>query len=136
MNGRRTLIIALVGFFSFLSGGWLIQRGTARAGTTYEHARLFQDVLAYIAEHSVDTLTERQLYDMAIDGLLAQIDDPYANFLRPDDVNQLRERTSGTYGGLGMQIDSRDGWITVIAPMADSPALEAGIESGDRIVAV
>jgi carboxyl-terminal processing protease len=136
MNGHRTLIIALVGFFSFLSSGWLIQRGTTRAGTAYEHARLFQDVLAYIAEHSVDTLTESRLYDMAIDGLLAQLDDPYANFLRPEDVSQLRERTSGTYGGLGMQIDSRDGWITVIAPMVDSPALEAGIESGDRIVAV
>jgi carboxyl-terminal processing protease len=136
MNGRRALILGLVGFVSFLSGGWLVQRGTARAGTAYEHARLFQDVLAHIAEHSVDTLNESQLYDMAIDGLLAQLNDPYANFLRPEDVNQLRERTSGTYGGLGMQIDVRDGWITVIAPMADSPALEAGIEAGDRIVGV
>ncbi|UCD23018.1 MAG: PDZ domain-containing protein [Gemmatimonadota bacterium] len=136
MNGRRGLILALVAFFSFLSGGWLIQRGTMRAGTAYEHARLFQDVVAYIAEHSVDTLDEGQLYDLAIDGLLAQLNDPYASFLRPDDVGELRERTTGTYGGLGMQIDARDGWITVIAPMADSPALEAGIEGGDRIVEV
>jgi carboxyl-terminal processing protease len=73
---------------------------------------------------------------MAIDGLLEQLDDPYANYLGPEDVADLRERTSGTYGGLGMQIDVRDGWITVIAPMAETPAEAAGIESGDRIIEV
>jgi carboxyl-terminal processing protease len=136
MKGSRLLVLALVGFISFLSGGWLLQRGTERSGNVYESARLFEDVLAHIAEYGVDTVDERQLYDMAIDGLLEQLEDPYASFLRPNDVAQLRERTSGTYGGLGMQIDVRDGWITVIAPMADTPAEEAGIESGDRIVEV
>jgi len=136
MKGSRFLVFALVGFVSFLSGGWLLQRGTARAANVYESARLFEDVLAHVAEYAVDTVNEQQLYDMAIEGLLEQLDDPYASFLRPDDVSQLRERTSGSYGGLGMQIDVRDGWITVIAPMAGTPAEEAGIESGDRIVEV
>ena len=136
MLGRRVHVVAVVSVVSLMSGGWLLQQGVTRAGTTYEKARMFQDVLAHIAKHSVDTLTESQLYDMAIDGLIAQLDDPYASFLRPDDVEQLRERTTGQYGGLGMQIDVRDGWITIIAPMADTPAEEAGIESGDRIVEV
>jgi carboxyl-terminal processing protease len=136
MKGSRFVVFALVGFVSFLSGGWLLQRGAATSGNVYESARLFEDVLAHVAEYAVDTVDEQQLYDMAIDGLLEQLNDPYASFLRPNDVSQLRERTSGTYGGLGMQIDVRDGWITVIAPMADTPAEEAGIESGDRIVEV
>ena len=136
MKDRRTLVLVLVAVVALSSGGWLLQRGIMRAGTVYEQARLFQDVLAHIAEHSVDTLDEVQLYDMAIDGLIDQLDDPYASFLRADDVAELRERTTGTYGGLGIQIDIRDGWITVIAPMADTPAEAAGIESGDRIVEV
>ncbi len=136
MKDRRTLVFVLVAVVALSSGGWLLQRGIVRAGTVYEQARLFQDVLAHIAEHSVDTLDEVQLYDMAIDGLIDQLDDPYASFLRADDVAELRERTTGTYGGLGIQIDIRDGWITVIAPMADTPAEAAGIESGDRIVEV
>ncbi len=136
MNRTRILAFALVACVSFLSGGWLLQRGTVRSANVYESARLLEDVLAHVAEYAVDTVDEQQLYSMAIDGVLEQLDDPYANFLRPDDVAQLRERTSGTYGGVGMQIDVRDGWITVIAPMADTPAEEAGIESGDRIVEV
>ena len=136
MKGRRVLLLVLVGFVSFLSGGWLLQRGTSRQGSVYERARLFEDVLAHIAEYAVDSLDEGELYDMAIDGLIEQLDDPYALYLRPDDYRQLTERTTGNYGGLGMQIDVRDGWITVIAPMASTPAEAAGIEPGDRIMGV
>ncbi|UCG88835.1 MAG: PDZ domain-containing protein, partial [Gemmatimonadota bacterium] len=136
MKSRPIIVLALVAMAALLSGGWLVQRGIVRAGTVYEQARLFQDVLAHIAEHAVDTLDEVQLYDLAIDGLIEQLDDPYASFLRADEVSELRERTTGTYGGLGIQIDLRDGWITVIAPIADTPAEEAGIESGDRIIEV
>lgn len=136
MSRKRVLIIAVVGFASFLSGGWLLQRGTSQSGAVYAKARLFENVLAHIAQYSVDSLSELQLYDRAIDGLIGQLNDPYADFLRPEDFDELTERTTGNYGGLGMQIDVRDGWITVIAPMASSPAEDAGIESGDRIVEV
>ncbi len=136
MKVQRAFVLALVGVVSFASGGWLLQRGVQQSGGVYEKARLFEDILAHVAKHSVDSLDEVQLYQMAIDGLIERLDDPYANYLGPDDVADLRERTSGTYGGLGMQIDVRDGWITVIAPMAETPAEAAGIESGDRIIEV
>jgi carboxyl-terminal processing protease len=136
MRGQRVLVLALVGVVAFVSGGWLLQRGISRSGGVYEKARLFNDIVSHIADHSVDSLDERQLYEMAVDGLLGQLDDPYVSYLGPDEFNELRERTSGTYGGLGIQIDVRDGWITVIAPIADTPAEAAGIESGDRIVEV
>ncbi len=136
MKVQRALVLALVGVVSFGSGGWLLQRGVRQSGSVYEKARLFEDILAHVAAHSVDSLDEVRLYQMAIDGLIGQLNDPYANYLGPEDVADLRERTSGTYGGLGMQIDVRDGWITVIAPMAETPAEAAGIESGDRIIEV
>src|SRR3989442_15452407 len=71
---------------------------------------------------------------MAIDGMLDQLHDPYSVFLKPDDFRQLSEATTGNYSGLGIQIDVRDGWITVVAPLPDTPAERAGIQTGDRIV--
>ncbi len=136
MKGHRLLILGLVGFISFLSGGWLLQRGTAQAGNVYQQARLFDDVLGYVADYYVDSIGEGDLYDLAIDGLLNELADPYSSFLRRDDLEDLNESTTGEYGGLGIRIDVRDGWITVIAPIAGTPADEAGIETGDRIVQV
>lgn len=136
MKGQRVLVFALVGFVSFLSGGWLLQRGTEQAGNVYQQARLFDDVLGYVADYYVDSVTEAELYDLAIDGMLGQLADPYAQFLRRQDFEELTESTTGNYGGLGIRIDVRDGWITVIAPIAGTPAADAGLDTGDRIIAV
>jgi carboxyl-terminal processing protease len=134
MRGQRILLLALVGFISFLSGGWLLQRGTSRAGNIYQQARLFDDVVGYV--YYVDSVGVDELYDMAIDGLLDRLEDPYARFLRREDYEELTESTTGNYGGLGIRIDVRDGWITIIAPIAGTPAEAAGLETGDRIIAV
>jgi carboxyl-terminal processing protease len=136
MKGQRILLLALVGFISFLSGGWLLQRGTSRAGNVYQQARLFDDVVGYVADYYVDSVAVDELYDMAIDGLLNQLDDPYARFLRREDYEELTESTTGNYGGLGIRIDVRDGWIVIIAPIAGTPADDAGLETGDKIIAV
>lgn len=136
MKGQRLIVLGLVGVISFVSGGWLLQRGTTQAGNVYQQARLFDDVLGYVADFYVDTVTEAELYDLAIDGLLNELDDPYAKFLRAEDFADLTETTTGKYGGLGIRIDVRDGWITVIAPISGTPAAEAGLEPGDRIIEV
>jgi carboxyl-terminal processing protease len=135
MRGQRAFLLILVGVISFVSGGWLLQRGVSRGSNVYQQARLFDDVLSYVADYYVDSLGEADLYDMAIDGLLDQLD-PYTRFLRPKDFEYLTESTTGNYGGLGIRIEVRDGWITVVAPLAGTPAAEAGIESGDRIIEV
>ncbi len=136
MKGQRLLLLALVGTVSFMSGGWLLQRGTARAGSVYEQARLFDDIVGYVSDYYVDSVGEAELYNMAIDGLLNELADPYASFLRAEQYRELTESTTGNYGGLGIRIEVRDGWITVIAPIAGTPAEEAGLETGDRIVGV
>ena len=73
---------------------------------------------------------------MAAAGAVAQLNDPYSSLESDEDYRALNEITSGNYGGLGMQIDVRDGWITVVAPLPQTPAERAGIEAGDRIEAV
>ncbi len=135
MRSQRFLVTALVGFVAFLSGGWLLQRGQ-QGGNVYQRARLFDDVLTYVAEYYVDSLGESRLYDLAIDGFLQELNDPYTTFLREEDYRDLELSTTGNYSGVGMQIDVRDGWITVIAPITGTPAEDAGINAGDRIVEI
>ncbi len=136
MKHRKLLLAAVVTAVALVTGGWLLQREAEPAGSVYQQARLFDLVLSHIADDYVDSLDERQLYQMAIDGLLDQLHDPYSVFLKRDDFRALSEATTGNYGGLGIQIDVRDGWITVIAPLPDTPAERAGILSGDRIIAL
>jgi carboxyl-terminal processing protease len=133
---QRWGVIGLVAVISFLSGGWLLQRGVAAGGNVYQQARLFDDVLSHVHNYYVDSIGETDLYDKATNGMLEQLKDPYSVLLTGDDYKALTEQTSGNYAGLGIQIDVRDGWITVVAPLPDTPAERAGIQTGDQIIEV
>lgn len=133
---HRWSITVLVAALSFLSGGWLLQRGTGGDGGVYRQARLFDDVLSHVRNFYVDSIPEAELYTKATNGMLDELKDPYSVLLTGADFKELTEKTSGNYAGLGIQIDVRDGWITVVAPLPDSPAERAGIETGDQIVEV
>ncbi|MGE0352610.1 MAG: S41 family peptidase [Gemmatimonadales bacterium] len=133
---QRWGVILLVSVISFFTGGWLLQRGAAVSGNVYQSARLFDDVMSHVSEYYVDSLGEPKLYRMASDGLLEQLHDPYSVLLVGDDYKALTETTTGNYGGIGIQIDVRDGWITVVAPLPETPAERAGVQTGDRIIEV
>ena len=133
---QRWGVIGLVAVISFLSGGWLLQRGVASDGNVYQQARLFDDVLGHVSTYYVDSIGETDLYQKATRGMLEQLKDPYSVLLTGDDYKALTEQTSGNYAGLGIQIDVRDGWITVVAPLPETPADRAGIETGDQIIEV
>ena len=126
------LFVALVGL---VSGGWLLQRSGGDEDV-YTQARLFEDVLHHIADEYVEEKDPADLYRMAIAGLLDQLGDPHTTFMTPDEYEGLRIQTTGEYGGLGIQIGVRNDWVTVIAPLPDTPAERAGLQSGDRIVEV
>ncbi len=133
MMRHKLGIVVVVATAALASGAWLLQRRVESAGSVYQQARLFDDVLAHVADYYVDSIGEQRLYQMAINGMLDQLGDPYSSFLERDDFRLLSEQTSGNYGGLGIQIEVRDGWITVVAPLPDTPAEQVGIQSGDRI---
>lgn len=133
---QRWSLIGLVALISFFSGGWLLQRGVASDGNVYQQARLFDDVLGHVNSYFVDSIGETDLYQKATRGMLEQLMDPYSVLLTGDDYKALTEQTSGNYAGLGIQIDVRDGWITVVAPLPETPAERAGIETGDQIIEV
>lgn len=136
MKYRRGALILLVTCISFLTGGWFLQRGQGENADVYQKARMFDQIVRYVAEFYVDSIGASDLYDMAIEGMFDQLGDPYTSFLRREAYGELSLSTTGNYGGVGLQIDSRDGWITVVTPIADSPAERAGLLSGDQIVEV
>jgi carboxyl-terminal processing protease len=133
---QRWGVIVTVSVISFLSGGWLLQRGTAAGGNVYQQARLFDDVLGHVSAYYVDSLGETDLYQKATEGMLEQLKDPYSVLLTGEDYKALTIQTSGNYAGLGIQIDTRGGWITVIAPLPGTPAERAGVQTGDKIIQV
>ncbi len=137
MTRQRIVVTSLIAAVAFISGGWLMQqRGRGSEENVYQQARMFDDVLAHVADFYVDSVDERQLYRFAIDGMLQQLHDPYTAYLDGRELRSLTEQTSGNYGGVGLQIEYRDGAIVVVSPLADSPAEHAGITTGDRIVQV
>jgi carboxyl-terminal processing protease len=137
MKLKRTILgPALVAGVAFVSGGWLLQRGVAEQAGLFENSRLFDEVLRAISERYVDVHPNADLYRMAIDGMLRELGDPHTSFMSREEYENLRIQTTGEYGGLGIEIDVRDGWITVVSPLPESPAERAGIRSGDRIVQV
>ncbi len=115
-----------------VSGGWLLQQGAQ--GNVYLNQKMLQDVIRVVSDRFVDPVDPADLYDMAVEGLIEQLGDPHTTLLRPEDYSQLRLTTTGNYGGLGIRIDEKDGWITVVQTLPNTPADRAGLRPGDRLI--
>jgi len=100
-----------------------------------QELRLFTQVFEQVRTGYVEELSDDQLFDRVIEGLLANLD-PHSVYLNEQDYQQLQQHTSGDYSGLGMEITIDQGLIHVIAPIDDSPAATAGIKAGDYIVEI
>ncbi|HEY4321986.1 MAG TPA: S41 family peptidase [Gemmatimonadales bacterium] len=131
---QRWGLIVLVAIVSFLSGGYLLR--SARNRPALQGSDLMQTVLQYMSKYYVDSLPPDSIYDIAAAGAVKGLNDPYSSLEVDEDYRALSEVTSGNYGGLGMQIDVRDGWITVVAPLPQTPAERAGVQAGDQIIDV
>ena len=134
----RAMFAVVVLSCALVSGGWFVERGLLGNSKVpaVNGGRLFDQVFERVSRAYVDTLADSALYRKAIDGLVSELGDPHSAYLSPKLMATLSERTSGRYAGIGAQIDIRDGWITIVAPMPGGPALDAGIRAGDRIVEV
>lgn len=137
MTDRRApLGPAAVLLLALLAGGWFLQRGVAQDQNVYLQSRVFEEVLNHIADRYVDPVDRRELYDFAIDGLLRELGDPNSSLLDASDYEDFRIQTEGDYGGVGLEIVERDGYVTVVSPIPGGPGGRAGLRAGDRIVEV
>jgi len=133
----RAVISGTVLCSAVVSGGFFVERGLrASAPDSAQRAHLYEQVLQLVADDYVDTLQVGDLYTRTVNGLLGQLNDPHTVLLTPERLARLNESTTGRYGGVGIQIDVRDGWITVVSPIAGGPADDAGMQPADRVVAI
>jgi len=140
---RARAIVASLLFGSALgAGGWWMGQSREELPPVVPvqapeiGARLFEQVQTIIATRYVDSIPLDSIYRKAIAGLVEELDDPYSSFLPEQRMRRLTEQMNGEYVGVGMQLGERDGWATVIEPIPGGPAERAGVQAGDRVVAV
>ncbi|HAC34929.1 MAG TPA: peptidase S41 [Gammaproteobacteria bacterium] len=98
-----------------------------------DELRAFTETFTVIKNNYVEPVKDQQLLESAVRGMLSGLD-PHSSYLDGEDFKQLREGTSGEFGGLGIEVGMEDGFVKVISPIDDTPAARAGVEAGDLII--
>lgn len=129
---RRAKLIPLVVLITLAAIGSMV---LARAANPIESAMLFNEVLKHIRDEYVDRVDLDKLITGAVRGMLNTLD-PHSQYLTAKQYDDLMVSTHGAFGGLGIEIAIRNGWLTVVAPIEGTPAHRAGIRGGDRIVKI
>jgi carboxyl-terminal processing protease len=106
-----------------------------QAKSPYRRLEILARALAHIEQSYVKDPDEDELIYGAIRGMLRALD-PHSTFLDPKQVQILNSDAEGRYGGVGIEIDGRDGWLTVVSAFAGAPAARAGVRSGDRFLTI
>jgi len=107
----------------------------SRAAANYEYLDLFTKVLQFVQSNYVEEVETKKLVEGAIKGMLSTLD-PHTVYLPPEQFKEMQVDTSGKFGGLGIEITVTDGYLTVVTPIEDTPAFNAGIEPGDKILMI
>ena len=103
--------------------------------TSFEELQLFADTFDAIRRGYVEDVTDAELFEMAVKGMLTSLD-PHSAYLTDDDYENLQESTEGQFTGLGIEIGYRGGFIAIVTPIDGSPAIDAGLKAGDVILKI
>jgi len=134
---RFTANIVLISFFVcgalFLNGNG----GEVKADTdeVYKNIEVFTEVLRQIEENYVESQDPQELIYGAIKGMIRSLD-PHSAFMTKDEYSELMLETKGSFTGIGIEITIKDNILTVVSPIEGTPAYEAGIKSGDKIIKI
>ena len=132
---KRAFIVSAVLLVLTLSlGGGVASKGNDQSAT-YENLRLFTEVIDLIQKQYVDEVQPKEIIYGAIKGMLRGLD-PHSSFLDPEMYREMQVETSGSFGGLGIEITLKDDILTVVAPIDGTPAYRAGVQAGDRIIKI
>jgi carboxyl-terminal processing protease len=110
-------------------------RGEPRSHSPYHALTTFAKVLAHVRASYVDDVDENQLIQGAVRGLVRSLD-PYSAYMSPEEFRVLRSDTQGRFGGIGCEVDARNGLLLVMAALEGTPAARAGLRRGDRILEI
>lgn len=103
--------------------------------TKVNYPELFQNVIERVKQDYVEEVTDKEIYQSAIEGMLSSLD-PHSTFLDEREFQDMKISTKGEFGGLGIEVTMEKGWLKVISPYEDSPAFRSGVKIGDFITMV
>lgn len=134
---RKTLPVLLVGAILgvMVSVGGMVfaEKDSSNTSLPLDDLRAFSEVFGQIKASYVEEISDHDLLENAIKGMLTGLD-PHSTYLDKKDFEELREGTRGEFGGLGIEVGMEDGFVKVIAPIDDTPASKAGIKAGDLVI--
>jgi carboxyl-terminal processing protease len=107
----------------------------AAAGETYSQLNLFGEVFERVRSDYVEKPDDAKLVEGAINGMVTSLD-PHSRYMNEKAWRDMQETTQGEFGGLGIEVTMENGLVKVVAPMDDTPAAKAGIQSGDLITQI
>ncbi len=113
----------------------LLAQEASKPASVYEQLDLFGDIFERIRGDYVQEVDDKKLIEAAINGMLSSLD-PHSSYLPPDDYDDMRVQTRGSFGGLGIEVTQEEGFVKVVSPMDGTPAATAGIQAGDFITHV
>lgn len=135
---KKKILLWFLGFL-FLSYilGFNLEISQARKNEEelYRELERFVNVVNLVKKEYVTPVDDKKLIYGALKGMLSSLD-PYSAFLEPEAAKELQMETSGEFEGVGMEITLKDGIITVVSPIQDSPAWNAGVKPGDKIIEI
>ena len=99
---------------------------------TYRQLSLFGDVFERVRSEYVEDVSDEQLIEAAVNGMLSALD-PHSSYLSPKNFREMQTQTRGEFGGLGIEVTMENGVVKVVSPIDDTPAFRAGLKSGDLI---
>ncbi len=115
-------------FFVILFG----QSGFADTKETYRQLSIFNEVYNRVKDEYVEELTDKELIEKAINGMLQALD-PHSSYMNEEVYKEMQIDTSGSFGGLGIEITTDKSFIKIVSPIDDTPAQKAGVQAGDYI---
>ncbi len=134
LNKNHSFFIALL-FFSILFVSLDNVSAQNNRQETYKQLNLFGDVFQRVQEQYVEEITDKELIESAISGMLQSLD-PHSSYLSPESYKDMQVKTKGTFGGLGIEITMEGGFVKVVSPIDDTPAANAGMQPGDLIIGI
>jgi carboxyl-terminal processing protease len=135
-QGKKIALLATAVFVvAFLAVGGIRHKCAAEGASDYESIEMFTDVLSIVKKSYVEEVDTKKLIYGAINGMLASLD-PHSSFMPPETYKEMKIETKGAFGGIGIEISIKDGILTVISPIEDTPAFRSGIKAGDQILKI
>lgn len=136
MSKKITLLIIALSFMAgFLSHNIGLAEKDQKTDDLYKELELFSDAVSIIRSDYTEETKSKDLIYGALKGMLSSLD-PYSQFMDPDTYNEMKIETEGEFGGIGIEITIKDNLLTIISPIDDTPAYNAGLKAGDKIVKI